>query len=60
MSDRTRGGGGEHRNCGGLASNLMQPRQALEVVAAASPEGFERGYDELGARHIDIVLAAGP
>jgi putative tryptophan/tyrosine transport system substrate-binding protein len=33
---------------------------ALEVVLAASLEGFERGYYELAARHIDIVLAAGP
>jgi hypothetical protein len=33
---------------------------ALEVVPAASPEGYERGYHELAARHIDIVLAAGP
>ena len=33
---------------------------ALEVVPAASPKGFERGYDELGAPHIDMVLAAGP
>jgi hypothetical protein len=27
---------------------------------AASLEGFERGFHELAARHIDIVLAAGP
>jgi putative ABC transport system substrate-binding protein len=33
---------------------------ALEVVPAPSPEGYERGYHELAARHIDIVLAAGP
>jgi hypothetical protein len=29
-------------------------------VPAASPQGFEPGYDELAARHIDIVLVAGP
>ena len=33
---------------------------ALEIVPAASTQGFERGYRELAARNIDIVLASGP
>lgn len=33
---------------------------ALEIVSAASPEGFEQGYRELAARSIDIVVASGP
>jgi putative ABC transport system substrate-binding protein len=32
----------------------------LEIVPAASLEGFERGYRELATRSIDIVLASGP
>jgi putative ABC transport system substrate-binding protein len=33
---------------------------ALEIVPAASPEGFERGYRELAARSIDVIVASGP
>ena len=33
---------------------------ALEIVPAASPERFERGYRELATRNVDIVVASGP
>jgi len=33
---------------------------ALEIVPAASTQGFERGFRELAAHNIDIVLASGP
>ena len=33
---------------------------ALEIVPAASPEEFERGYRELATRNVDIVVASGP
>jgi len=33
---------------------------ALEIVPATNPDGFERGYRELAAHGIDVIVASGP